>query len=941
MGTVPAHHLDALANEDCWSLFKQCAFVDDTDLNSHPNLEAIGKEIVKKCKGVPLAAKTLGGHLRSKVNEDEWRYILTSEILELGNENGILLALRLSYQHLPAHLKRCFAYCSIFPKDYRFRKERLVWLWMAEGFIHSARGKQLEDIGGKYFDDLFLRSFFQYDNCDKSTFVMHDLIHDLANSISKDICFRTEFDDEIKNVPKKARHLSFLPVSYEPVKLDALYNAKSLHTFLLPDTSKDAYRHSFQQLSLSTQRWQQLHNLFLALGCLRVLCLHSFPICVLPNSIGNLKLLRFLDLSYTGIERLPKSICTLYHLQALILDGVVLHKLPKNLSNLISLRLIRMTYKGKTGHGIRKKISLQAQGLWRNRGSSPGNLKNLNYFDGNLYISSLQNMVNVIDAKDGNLEDKKNIHDLLLEWHCAGRKERAAIEEIIESLQPYVNLKGLRIQGYHSLRFPNWMAQVSNLLQVEFSNCSRTQTLPPLGELPLLKYLKIEHMDSIKHIGCEFYGGRNATIFPSLKTLIFNDMPAWEEWSCGVVNIDQEKSEDLFPCLSRLEIKICPKLKGLHFNRFPALKKLNIYLCDVLTAITKLQIPSYTGWSDGDLRKESSSSSSSLVERIEFPCLRDLSIQFCSKLRSLPPLFPSLVYLEITNCNELANLPRLPSLIRIHVNSKLICIPEEFLKPLTALEELKICSSVNLVALGNKVGGSQHLQILRHLEICGCHNLEILPQLHNLNFLIYLKIDDAPKLESFPEMGLPTNLQKFKIKRCEKMESLPEQMHSLTCLEKLSIQSCPCIMFFPQGGLPTNLRRLKISGCGEKNEEILPKCIGLHKLTSLEELTMKQCSGLMSFPRDEWLLPTSLTRLRLYNFERLECLPPSWFQQLNALVSLEINDAPRLKSLPEEGLPPTLQKLEIYHCPLLEESCRKDQGRDWHKIAHISNINIY
>nr|DAD45303.1 TPA_asm: hypothetical protein HUJ06_003533 [Nelumbo nucifera] len=227
-GTLPAYHLGGLEDKYCWSLLKQRAAVDDALSNANPNLEAIGRKIVERCKGVPLAVKTLGGLLRFKVEEKDWEYVLKSEMWELKNESeGIMPALRLSFQHLPAHLKRCFAYCSIFPKDYVFDKEQLVLYWMGEGFIVGSKGgtKQMEDIGSEYFDELCFRSFFQYSGNNKS-FVMHDRIHDLAQSISKNICFRVDEDDKWLrnnrniNIPNKARHLSLFAT--KPIDDNAL-----------------------------------------------------------------------------------------------------------------------------------------------------------------------------------------------------------------------------------------------------------------------------------------------------------------------------------------------------------------------------------------------------------------------------------------------------------------------------------------------------------------------------------------------------------------------------------------------------------------------------------------------------------------------------------------------------------------------------------------------
>lgn len=130
MGAFFSYPLSHLSDEDCWSLFAKYAFWTS---NYEGPFKEIGEEIAKKCKGLPLAAKTLGGLLQSKEEMKEWHRILNKKIWDLPEDNSILPALRLSYNCLPWHLKRCFNYCSMFPKGYKFNKDNLILLWMAEG----------------------------------------------------------------------------------------------------------------------------------------------------------------------------------------------------------------------------------------------------------------------------------------------------------------------------------------------------------------------------------------------------------------------------------------------------------------------------------------------------------------------------------------------------------------------------------------------------------------------------------------------------------------------------------------------------------------------------------------------------------------------------------------------------------------------------------------
>ncbi|XP_049362305.1 putative disease resistance protein RGA1 [Solanum verrucosum] len=184
MGTLQPYELSNLSPEDCWFLFIQRAFGHQEEIN--PNLVDIGKEIMKKSGGVPLAAKTLGGILRFKREEREWEHVRDSPIWNLPqDESSILPALRLSYHHLPLDLRQCFVYCAVFPKDTKMAKENLIAFWMAHGFLLSKGNLELEDVGNEVWNELYLRSFFQEIEVKdgKTYFKMHDLIHDLATSL--------------------------------------------------------------------------------------------------------------------------------------------------------------------------------------------------------------------------------------------------------------------------------------------------------------------------------------------------------------------------------------------------------------------------------------------------------------------------------------------------------------------------------------------------------------------------------------------------------------------------------------------------------------------------------------------------------------------------------------------------------------------------------------
>ncbi|KAI9200450.1 hypothetical protein LWI28_008165 [Acer negundo] len=281
VGTIPPYCLKGLSHDDCWTLFKQRSFACG---EGHPNLLAIGREMVKKCGGVPLAAKALGSLMRFKREEWEWLDVLESDLWnECEGESGILPALRLSYSHLPSHLKCCFTYCSVFPKNYVIEKDSLVQLWIAEGLIKSndnAR-QSLEETGNDFFNNLMWMFFFQNVNKVGDSCVteckMHDLVHDLAQSIAGDEFILLEH--------------SLLPKHRAQIRHSSVVCGSELHT--IPESLYEAKK--LRTLNLLFPRGN----------------LGEVP----PNLFSSFRYLRALNLSGSGIKRLHNSVSCLISLR--------------------------------------------------------------------------------------------------------------------------------------------------------------------------------------------------------------------------------------------------------------------------------------------------------------------------------------------------------------------------------------------------------------------------------------------------------------------------------------------------------------------------------------------------------------------------------------------------------------------------------------------------
>ena len=888
IGATSTYPLEGLSDDECLSLFAQQA-LGKRNFDDYPELRVVGGKIAEKCKGLPLAAKTLGGMLRTNQNLDAWQDILESKIWNLPDQenNDILPALQLSYHHLPSPLKRCFAYCSIFPKDYVFKVDELVLLWMGEGFLDKGKGrKQMEEIGLEFFHELLARSFFQHSDRISSQFVMHDLVHDLARFVAGDTCFNLE--DKLENneqhaISERARHSSFIHQEYAVAgKFEAFGEVKTnLRTLIsLPINIRASWEKGYISQKV-------LNDLLIGMRCLRVLSLAGYYTREVPDLISELKHLRYLNFSNCSIERLPDSVGDLYNLQTLILRGCdKLIKLPKGIGKLINLRHLDITGTWKLhemSFQVGNLTNLQTLSRFivsKSGGPGIGELKNLSDLQGVLSISKLHEIAKIEDASDANLKKKQKLKELELEWNDEFWDSRNDADElqVLESLRPHENLERLTVAFYGGSKFPCWIGDpsFSKMVNLTLIDCKKCTSLPTLGGLPLLEVLYIEGIGKVESIGDEFYG-ECKNPFASLKELQFKDMPEWESWSHS--NLMKENIR-AFHNLEKFVIRKCPKLvcglPGMGHKRYlVGLQELVIMDCGGLTCL----------WEE---------------EGQGVLCnLKILRISDCAELEKLPSVM-HLENLVIDGC------PKLES------------FQETGLPPM-----------------------------LRHLSVASCGNLKGLPQNYNLCSLKSLTIFGCPSLRCFPNGELPTTLKQLRIQDCDNLESLPEGMGMMrhnsnsnsTCsLEYLEINGCPSLKSFSTATgefvLPSTLKRLEIWHCsnlksmsenmcpnntaleylnlwGYPNLRTLPEC-----LNSLKKLIIKDCKGLECFP-SRGLSTSNLTLLHIYKCQNLEYMS-SEMRNLKSLEDLRIKHCPGVKSFPEGDLPPNLTSLEVGWCENLK-----------------------
>ncbi|KAL2478673.1 putative disease resistance RPP13-like protein 1 [Forsythia ovata] len=744
------YKLEKLSEDECWSIIKAKAF-EGGDV---PELfQTIGNEIAQQCRGSPLAANVMGAALRGK-EIDDWESIqkIGPSNIE-GDENSVVQqVLKISFDRLPSSsLKECFAYCSIFPKDAEIKREWLIQLWMAEGFLTDNQGSDMETEGNKFFNILLQSSFLQEPVKDKYGNIkcckMHDLVHDLSCSVSKSKMFSIVKDHTRDDIPQ-VRHLTILEESaLEITKEKASYVRTLVSKSSVPCKNLPDFKH------------------------LRTLVLCDAEIEDCPTSIGNLIHLRCLDVSKNYyIRTLPGSICKLYNLQTFNIIDCSLEKLPEKIQDLTSLRHLYFCPEvdfPMPPH-IRRLSCLQTLQFF-NVGNKEGcrieelgHLKNLR---GKIEIRNLELVNNEAEAKNANLGGKTNIIKLKFCWSDTndGNTTYESVSEsdtsnknvfesnihdesVLKGLQPHPNLRSIVIEGFRGKNFPLWtmkMLKLDKLIKIELRNCYNCEKIPMLGHLPLLKYLKLEGLTNVRSIGLSFYGASDCSStsrnhgqetrvsFPSLKSLIIEKMPNLTEWAEA-----QTSGVQVFPCLEILRIVNCCKLTTAP-NHFPCLKELhidgvdsdlpsNIISSSNLTSLVKLSI-----WRISEL--------TCLVDDLFYKIqnLAYLDLWTCKKLAYIPQFRgcgASLKQLEIMFCDELRELP-------------------DDLGSLESLETLKIidCKNLQLIPYPS---GQKGLSSLRSLEIYNCKRLSNLPSemLESCTSLQSLKVYNCKNLTSFPEL---------------------------------------------------------------------------------------------------------------------------------------------------------------------------------------------
>ncbi|XP_027155201.1 putative disease resistance protein RGA3 [Coffea eugenioides] len=781
------HCLEKLSYDECWSILRKMVLAGE---EVSQELEAIKMQILRKCSGLPLAAKLIGGLLLSNGKEN-WQSIVDDSLLneDQGQINQIL---KVSFDHLsPPSVKKCFAYCAIFPQDTKLREDGLIQHWIAEGFVLKNNGV-MEETGGEYLRILLQNSLLEkVEESWRTYYEMHDLVHDFAKSILN---------------PKSSNQDRYL----------ALNSSEGLAentTRTIPTSIRTLFLHLEGGISA---------DMLLRFKYLHVLRLSGDDVEFLPSSIGKLLHLRLLDISSSRIKSLPDSLCKLYNLQTLTMsDGALKGGFPKRMSDLISLRHLKYYH-----YHIEFKMPMQMGRLTclqtleffnvsQEKDCGVEQLGALKYLKGSLHLRNLGLVKGKEAAKQAKLFEKPNLSCLVFEWESRDRESDNRDEDVLEGLQPHPNLEKLKIDSCMGNKFPQWFINLSKLVELRIQFCRRSSELPALGQLPSLKRLYLISLDNILSVGDEFYGittneeegrsresgssTRRRKFFPVLEELRVADMWNLVEWKDAdqVRSTTGEGEVDAFPMLRDLMLVGCYNLRELPEDVFGSrLQRLTISICPRLICL-------------GVNR-----------QKCPLPCLKWLSIQHCYGLTTIPDKMfescPSLRYLWVADCPNLVsfslNLQETPSLEEFILRACPKLIPRRFkgFAFATSLRGLSInspFSSDNSSIDDFDWSGLRHASTLRELRLEGLPHPESLPhQLQYLTTLTSLSLDNFGGLEALPDwIGDLVSLETLKLWFCKKLQSLPSEatMRRLTKLTSVEVYRCPLLRqrYTPQRGI--------------------------------------------------------------------------------------------------------------------------------------------
>jgi NB-ARC domain len=854
LGVMNPIQLRQLDHDEFLRLLMTHALRDMNDAEKHleGRLKQIGEQIAKKLSQSPLAATIVAAQLRTSLDPDFWSSMLNKNLLK-----ETMGALLLSYQNLSPALQRCFAFCSLFPKGYPLDHDYLISLWIAEGYIEKEENSEQHerDIANGYLSELISSAFLEvYDKLlDNTRYRLHDLLHDLAEQVSRGECFTIERHEK-REIPTQTRHLFVEAFMFEKY-VRKICNLKDLRTII------------FSSKSRITLNEEDLNALFKS-SKFWVVDLYYNEIKRLPKSVIYLKNLRYLRCGYVQAKEPPKSLSRLYQLRALLSPSFRQLPIPE------VGRLLLIQELSEFHVGTEKGYELEQ-------------LEHLGELSGYLEITNLKTAKSSQEACRAKLSDKRGLDALLLCWGNSSWSDyqddvggREA--DILDALRPPHQLQELYITGYNGKRSPCWISEYNtHLKELSLRNCPFLEDLPEINNLTHLQSLTIIRSKRLK---------RWASLPSCLAelTLRYCDSLAFgseEELKMR----ESTRSEDQSPINTELRKKYQFDEKMRQLDRICQLKEVNrelhlphtlqtldICQCFIADKILASSLQGHTKLTQLKLSRIIPITKIPKEVLSSLTSLRVLSIEGCLMLTSVCGLdaLLSLTDLEMLDCPRLTI--EMPIVAR---NNFLNCLrirscrpPKNILQDLVSVQQLFIenCPTIESPDFSRS-------KSLHYLSVKNCENLVSLWGLNELNNLKILSVCGCDRLQCSSCVGKPPSVESLDITELSTLQLISRNKLSDLSLINLSRQEYTQKKWYEMLSPLCSLENISFV------DVVMPSLPNLSYLRSLKHLRISRCSNLTS----------------------LSDLPPS-------LKGLEIICCENLTSLPE--LPPSVESITIENC---------------------------
>ncbi|CAD6339344.1 unnamed protein product [Miscanthus lutarioriparius] len=496
------YELKPLSAEDSRALFFRTVFGHEDKRCHDDEFTKVAEKISKKCNGVPLAIVTLAKMLASKMGDKrEWHKVrgyIGSGLENTPDVKNMRMVTSLGYYNLPPHLRACLLYMSVFPEDYEIRRDRLVWRWIAEGFVQfeDKKVESLFELGETYVDELVNRSMIQLLDVDYADDGGRDEcccsvsfpVMDLISHLSSQETFITVLDDEQQACPsgQQIRRASFRGQSKTE-------DSSSLASISMPQ---------LRSLSVFSPGNAESIDLSTA-GFLRVLDLEGCDLSgshLLQHHIGSLIHMRYLGLRDTRIDSVPENIGKLRSLQTLDLaDNTKVDELPASVVQLRELMCLRVDYRTRVPTGIGSLTALEELSDVSTREAPDvveelGRLTKLRVLRMTLWKPSRR-------QEEALLQSLRGLHNIqVLDVYVTGGDCSQSLDMVREAWAPPRSLREFHARAMNryssSLRLlPVWIDAPATprlaVLIVQLQEL-RQQDVEALGRLPTLRVLRVD-----------------------------------------------------------------------------------------------------------------------------------------------------------------------------------------------------------------------------------------------------------------------------------------------------------------------------------------------------------------------------------------------------------------------------------------------------------------